>query len=272
MSHYQLIAFDMDGTLLDSEKQLRPSSIRAIRQAAQAGKEVILCSGRCVPELWMHFPQLPEVRYAIAVSGAMVYDRKEDRVLFSHSMEPETVDRVLARTRDRDVMIQLLTKDRSVVEAGRIRRMPDYHMQVHTELYERVCTKPENLPAYWEEHREPIPKLNIYHRSPQQREETIRLLQNEAVELTATESVTLECNAPGVSKGPALLELCAYLGIDPKDTIAVGDSENDLSVLQAAGFGIAMGNAIDRVKELCGAVVDSCDGDGCAQAIERYLL
>ncbi len=73
---YQLIAFDMDGTLLDSNKKILSSSLTAISDAVKAGKNVILSTGRCLPELREYLPQLSEVRYLNCVSGALVLDRQ----------------------------------------------------------------------------------------------------------------------------------------------------------------------------------------------------
>lgn len=83
---------------------------------------------------------------------------------------------------------------------------------------------------------------------------------------------SVEIHAPGVSKGAALLALSATLGIPRAATIALGDEENDLSALAAAGLGIAMGNASERVKAAAGAVTGPHTADGWAEAVERHAL
>ena len=82
---YQLIAFDMDGTLLDSNKKILPSSLAAISDAADAGKTVILSTGRCLPELREYLPLLTQVRYLNCVSGALVVDRQTNTAIYSCS-------------------------------------------------------------------------------------------------------------------------------------------------------------------------------------------
>ena len=77
MSQYQLIAFDMDGTLLNSNKQISPETLNAIKRATDAGKTVILCTGRNLAELNAFTEIIPGLRYLDCVSGACVYDLKK---------------------------------------------------------------------------------------------------------------------------------------------------------------------------------------------------
>jgi hydroxymethylpyrimidine pyrophosphatase-like HAD family hydrolase len=82
----------------------------------------------------------------------------------------------------------------------------------------------------------------------------------------------LEFMPPGVTKGAALTEYLADLGVDPDEVLAMGDSENDESLLAAVGFGIAMGNAVPSLQAGADAVTDTNENDGVARALERYVL
>ena len=75
-----------------------------------------------------------------------------------------------------------------------------------------------------------------------------------------------------LTRQAGLLALCRHLDISPEETIVVGDADNDKEILQTAGLAIAMGNAADHIKALADVVVADCDHDGCAEAIEKYLL
>ena len=92
------------------------------------------------------------------------------------------------------------------------------------------------------------------------------------VELARSETSSLEFSPAGVSKGSGLAELCHITGLPLEATIAVGDSDNDLPILERAGLAVAMGNARERVRQAAGAVVADNDHDGCAEAIRRFLL
>ena len=87
-----------------------------------------------------------------------------------------------------------------------------------------------------------------------------------------SEATGLEMNAKGVDKGTGLKQLCKHLGISIDETIVVGDADNDKEALGVAGLAIAMGNAKESVKEIADVIVSDNDHDGCAEAIEKYLM
>ena len=91
-------------------------------------------------------------------------------------------------------------------------------------------------------------------------------------EITTSLDSNLEINAPGVTKGSALLALAEHLGLARSQLMAMGDSGNDLAMLQAAGLGVAMGNATEEVKAAADAVSADNNHDGVAVAIEKYVL
>ena len=91
-------------------------------------------------------------------------------------------------------------------------------------------------------------------------------------EITTSLDSNLEINAPGVTKGSALLALAKHLGLARSQLMAMGDSGNDLAMLQAAGLGVAMGNATEEVKAAADAVSADNNHDGVAVAIEKYVL
>ena len=105
-------------------------------------------------------------------------------------------------------------------------------------------------------------------------EERIRTraqLESPDLELVYSEISSLECSAAGVSKGSGLERLCALLGIPMADCIAVGDADNDIPMLRAAGLGVAMGNAPDYVKTAADRIVSDLDHGGCAEAVMMLL-
>ena len=94
MSKYKVIAFDMDGTLLNSRKQISEHTLEAINRAFDAGKEVILSTGRCVAELREYFKRIPRLRYVVCSSGAILYDVKEEKILYSRSYGASACNRI----------------------------------------------------------------------------------------------------------------------------------------------------------------------------------
>ena len=271
MSDYKLIAFDMDGTLLNSEKKISEETQHMIQQAFEAGKEVILSTGRCMAELQDYLKILPGLRYAICVSGALVYDLKEKKKIFTRGIPLALAEQILEASKKEDTMVQVLTME-SIVQSDRISCMSRYGMGQYQSMFERITRKVDDIYAFYGEYIREAEKINLYHRTVEDRERSRERLKALELELADAEETSLECSALGVTKGLGLQKLCEYLNIPMAQTIAVGDADNDIDILKAAGLSIAMGNANETVKGICDVVVSDCDHDGCAEAIRRYLL
>lgn len=273
MSRYQLIALDMDGTLLNSEKKISPKNLQALEKAAAAGKDLVLSTGRCRPELEEYIRQIPGLKYLDCTSGALVYDVKERREIFRRGIEPPVVRRLLELAKMENAMMHLLDRE-SVVQTNQWTRMEDYGMGAYKPMYARIVTSKEDLYQSYCENPFPVEKINLYHTDMASRERTRRRVLEEElpVEMVYAESSSLEFNAKGIDKGAGLEALCSFLKLPLEKTIAVGDADNDLAILRCAGLAVAMGNANENVKKIAGAVVADCDHDGCAEAIEKYLL
>jgi len=271
---YQLIAFDMDGTLLDSNKAILSSSLTAISDAVKAGKTVILSTGRCLPELREYLPQLSDVRYLNCVSGALVLDQKTNTAIYSRSLAPAVCSQILRIVQHRDVMVHLLGETTSIIQRSHCQNMAHFGMGQYQGLFERNAEQWENLFAQYHENPFPVAKLNLYFTDPESRQRIEQQILNENIPVTMVhaEATSLEISAKGVSKAAGLRELCKHLDIPISETIAVGDAPNDLEILKAAGLSIAMGNSRQQILDLADVVVSDCDHDGCAEAIYQYLL
>ena len=221
MSKYKLIAFDMDGTLLNSRKQISEHTLEAINRAFDAGKEVILSTGRCVAELREYFKRIPGLRYVVCSSGAILYDVKEEKILYSNSISIELAEKILAESKKEDLMVHLLAIE-SIVQKKDIPQMERFGMGVYRPMYEKVTTQVDDIYEYYKEHPFEVPKLNLYHATAEGRERTRKRLAGLDLVLADAEKTALECSATGVTKGTGLLRLCEYLGVEPEETIAVG--------------------------------------------------
>lgn len=271
MSDYKMIALDMDGTLLNSKKEISKKILEAIEKAFDAGKEVILCTGRCVPELEIYIGQIPRLRYIVGISGALVYDLQKKKSIYMNEIPDDRVEKILDLVKDENVMTHLLG-EKSLVQKSQMENMESYQMGGYSEMFYHVATPVEDILAYYREKKPQIMKVNLYHQNPQGREKTRKKLSGENLVCINAERTSLEISAEGTTKGTGLQRLCEVLGIGLGQVIAVGDADNDLDVLSKAGLSIAMGNANQSVKDICDVIVSDCDHDGCAEAIEKYLL
>lgn len=268
----RLIALDMDGTLLNSEKKISPATAQAMKEASEKGKYVCLSTGRPLAELADYEDVFPYLSYGILISGGALYDFRNKVYLDQIILSDEMKKAVAQAVKGRDVMVQLLTDQNSVVQKNQLAHIEDYGMGIYRPLYEHVSLQVDSTIAYGLSDRENVLKMNLYHRSAKDREETYNRLKDLPLSLAYAETTSLEITPLGVNKGDGLKKLCAHLHIDVKDCIAVGDAPNDLAVLKTAGMSVAMGNASDEIKSVCDDVTDDNDHDGVKAVIEKYLL
>lgn len=273
MTNYKLVAFDMDGTLLNSKKQISSKTVAMIRYAAQKGKIIVLSTGRGVAELKEYMELLPEIQYLVCTSGALVYDCREKKIIAKNAISVDSMEKILHLVEKEEVMPHFLSMQ-SLVQYSDFEKMEEYQMGVYRPLFEKNADKCENIYQQYFSNPVEIEKLNLYHHSPEDRKKTETKIQEMQLPITMvySEISSLEITAQKVDKGVGLLKLCEYLGLSPEETIAVGDADNDKGVLKVAGLSVAMGNAAPSIQKMADVVVSDCDHDGCAEVIEKYLL
>lgn len=272
MTDYRLIAFDMDGTLLRSDKTISDGCIDAVHEAVAAGKSVAVCSGRPLAEIRPYADELREVRYFVCECGALIYDRIEKKILVRHTLDPNVAGPVLDAIAREDIMPQALMAGESYVNPDDIVNMAHFHMAVYRTLYTSVARREKDVPGLIRAHCGEIEKINLYHASIDGRERTKKRLQGVGVDLTYAEASSLELSRPGITKGSGLAELAERLGIPIQAVIAVGDADNDVPMIRAAGLGLCMKNGTDAAKTAAAAILPDNDHDGCAFAIRHCLL
>ena len=271
MSKYKLIAFDMDGTLLDTKKQLPQANVDAINKAAAAGATIALCTGRCVSELDPYMDRLSAVKYIVAVGGSLVYGVEDSSRIAEDTLPVETVLQILDAVEDADIMVQYHSLD-SIVLTEKVPQMDRYNVGHFRKLFDEIAVTCEDMRAYLLEKQIPIYKINLHFTNHADRVKYREKLSSLNIALVFSEITTLECCPPGVLKSTGMRRLCEHIGVDMADVIGVGDGENDIDMIEAVGFGIAMGNAKDVVKQAADAVVSDNDHGGCVEAVEKYLL
>lgn len=269
---YQLIAFDMDGTLLDSAKRVLPSSTAAIERAVAAGRHVAICTGRspCMVELTRK--DLGAVRYAICCNGTVLYDLVERRVLTTVELPHEVLAQAEAALGDQDVMIDLFQGAGYLCQPDHIERMPEFGLGIYRDMYRATATPVADARAAMLDPSLSFQKFIFHFHDAEARERMVERLRDLPAELARSEESSLEFSPLGTTKGTGLLALANLLGVAREATIAVGDADNDLPMLAAAGLAVAMGNANERVRAAADVIVADNDHGGCAEAVERFLL
>ena len=267
----RLLALDMDGTLLDSRKEILPGSLRALERAKDRGIQIVLSTGRGIAELRQYLPELPFVRYGVLESGALVYDFFTREALRKLPLDPSAVSACLDACEEMDAMPHFLTVTQSVVRADQLPRMAEYGHGDFRPLFEAVCVRTEDMQTYAAAHPEDILKVCMYHRTMEGRQRSRERLSGLGMDLRFSENHSLEATCPGANKGEGLRALQARLGILPEETAACGDADNDLEMLRLSGMSFAMGNASAHVRAAAGQTVRDNDSGGIEDAVDFIL-
>ncbi|MCR4890652.1 MAG: Cof-type HAD-IIB family hydrolase [Lachnospiraceae bacterium] len=272
MKEYRLIAVDMDGTLLTSDKRVAEETQEDIRRAIEAGKDVVLSTGRGLSELVDYREVLSNVRYGITASGGLIYDSWEKKSLFRAEFDRDLIREIFEEVRPEAPMVHFFSGHKSVVQSDQVHHMADYHMGIYQDMFLAKTEQVEDIYSAVDNYPE-IEKINVYFRSKEDRSRHLERMNALPVTYAfSVESLSVEISPKGISKGSGLLWLCDYLGIDPTQTIAVGDGDNDRAVLKSAGLSVAMGNAGTAIQTLCDEKVSDNDHNGVGEAIRRFLL
>ena len=273
----RLIAFDLDGTLLDDEKRIPPENIRALEAAAAQGVAVVPATGRIVRGIPEPVKRLPGARYFIVSNGAGVYDMREDRLIYRGDVPVELALRCYAYMDTLPVIYDCYQNEsgwmtRSMYEACEPYFPTEPHM---LEIVKRLRVPVDDLKETLRQRGEPLQKLQMFFKPEDLplRERELKRIPELFPELVATTSVSnnIEINSVNAGKGKALRALAEHLGIDMADTVAFGDGTNDCEMLEMAGWGVAMQNADPKVKAVADEITDTNNNAGVAKTIWRLL-
>ncbi|MBP1154351.1 MULTISPECIES: Cof-type HAD-IIB family hydrolase [unclassified Paenibacillus] len=246
MSHYKLIALDLDGTLLTDDKHISEENKAAIRLAEDAGVTVMFATGRGVQNVEAYIEELGLRSPLVTVNGSEVW--KEPGVLLErHVVAPELIRRMHALAVYYDTWFwaycvgDIYNKERWVPES-----------ELDAKQWLKFGYFTENVDSL-AVIRQELASWNL-------------------LEITNSHPWNLELNPKGVSKASGLHQVCRLLGIEMSQVIAMGDSLNDVAMIREAGLGVAMGNAQDEVKALADIVTLTNEENGVAKVIRQYAL
>jgi 5-amino-6-(5-phospho-D-ribitylamino)uracil phosphatase len=241
---YRLLALDMDGTLLNDEQIITPTTVKWLQKAVDAGVHVCLSTGRAFTSAFPYAEQLGLETPMITVNGSEVW-RAPHEIYRRSLMDPTLVRQMYELAKEDDIWFWAYSTEK-------------VHKQ---DNWDGDVTGREWL------------KFGYHTEDDDLRHKLLLRLQDMGgLEITNSSPHNLEINPLGVNKAAGILEVCKLLGLDMSQVIAVGDSLNDLAAIQQAGLGVAMGNAQETVKEEADAVVASNNNDGIAEVVQKYIF
>lgn len=272
----KLIAMDLDGTtLLDDHRSFSPVLVSALESARSKGVMIVPATGR---QFGMLPPMLKEhpvwETYAILCNGGQIRNIQTGEILHSLALSGDTLKALLSLSREFDLPVEFsansrLHLTRESAEAQRLDPTIAFHVNTILPQYGII---EESLDHMCTDKDLPVEKVNIQCVPTQLRTTLEQRLQAINVSAVWSSKNTLEITHIDATKGNALKKLCRILDIPTDSVMAMGDSGNDISMLQLAGLGVAMENAPDFVKAKADVVTQRNTEDGAAHAIERYVL
>jgi Cof subfamily protein (haloacid dehalogenase superfamily) len=266
----KLVFVDMDDTFLTPEKTITPLNRQALDLAYERGIQFVPCTGRNYTGLPEELVSHPSVRYAVCCNGAIVRDLRENRNLHEVVMDYALVHDLWHQIQGLEVTFDLFADDGVFTARDRWHIIDEMDVSEATRyVVTSVRTCCDKTVDQMIDAAGSICRVNVFYLTEKDKRAVWEAV-DQRPELTRASSLpcNVEITHAGADKGAGLTWLCNYLGISPKDTIAFGDSSNDIAMLRAAGDGVAMANAFPECLAAADHVTASCQDSGVA----RYLM
>ena len=275
MDDIRIIALDLDGTLLDSDKNLSEANRAALAAVAAKGILVVPTTGRFFGMMPPAVRDLPFVRYAITVNGAQVYDRETDAAIVREELPLEQALAIMRYLDGFDVIYDCYQDNWGRMTQAMQEKAAEYSQCPHYTKMIREFRKPyPDVKAYLAEQGRDVQKIMLFARDPAVRDRILADIQTHFDDLAVSTSTfnNLEINTATAHKGRALERFAGHFGWTLANCMAFGDGLNDLSMVRMAGTGVAMANAAPEVLSAADYVTLSNDEDGVAAALRRFGL
>ncbi len=265
---YKMIALDLDGTLNNDEKKITPKTKAALIEAQKMGAVVVLASGRPTPGLKRESDELELEKYKgmlLSYNGGRVVHASTKEVLYEKSLSKELAVRLLRHLEEFPVT--------PIVDDGIHYYAVDpdgFMVEVESKLNNMAVRVVDNVAGTID-----FSPVKVLIAAPN---ETLipacgSIMEPFHEELSFIQSTPyfLEATMKGITKASSLQTICDLLEIRPEEVMAFGDAQNDISMLEFAGLGVAMGNACEPLKEIADEITLSNNEDGIAHTLSKYF-
>lgn len=269
---YRLVVSDLDGTLLNSKKQISKRTVKAIQHLKRKNVLFVAATGRSDVMTKLYFRKLQYGNLVIGCDGAVIRNIETGEVLYEKALPGRTCRKAFEICRNYGLSYYVFTKDELVGDNSQNERLLIH--QRFNQSVERSDRIPirfvDDLEEFTKKHS--VYKIAASHEKKKYLDQVAEILKKE-IDADAIRSGkrVLAIKAKGVSKAEALCRLVGNLGISLEEVIAFGDEVNDMEMLKAAGLGIAMENADDMVKASADEITFSNDVDGVARKLEEIF-
>lgn len=270
--NYQVLALDLDGTLLTPEKKILPASITALKNAREAGAKVVIVTGRHYVAIQPFYQALGLDTPAICCNGALLYDYQGNRVLASDPLQSEQANQLIDLLDSYNVHALMYADDAMIYQeaTGHIIRTENWGRSL-PESQRPVFRKVSSLRKAAHE-VDSIWKFALTDTDIVKLQSFTEIVERElGITCEWSWHDQVDVAQTGNSKGKRLAQWVESQGLSMSQVIAFGDNYNDLSMLESAGLGVAMGNAADKIKESADLVIGNNTESGIADVVNKYF-
>ncbi len=269
----QLLAIDLDGTTLRNDASLSPNVKKALEYAIQQNIFVVPCTGRALGSLSPDVTAIWGITYAVTSNGAAIENLSLGQRIYCNLLDKETSLSIMDTVSSQDVMVEVFIQGKAYTEQRFLDHLTHYGTSEHYIPYVLSTRNPVNdIRSLIEQSPQNIENINLKTADSALRERLWnQLALMQTVSITSSSSMNIEVSAVNTGKAQAIAYLCETLGITMNEVMAIGDSLNDVTLLQQAGCSVAMENGVDEVKQAADFITLSNEADGVAYAIEHFL-
>lgn len=262
----QLIALDIDGTIVDSKGVLHSPIIEATDASAKAGIKLVICSGRPFESVESFAKALEVKDYIICLNGCELRSLETRAVLEAVCLPGALAVDIFRRLEQESPLLSanIYLQDR-ILYFGKNNVEKIFHKTCRIE----EATMQQLLQYAEKDEIRKIELCNVKYSSAAFRDS---LISTQGISLFGSWEHSIECVSHYADKGIMLQKLTELLNISREQVMAVGDYNNDLGMIRFAGVGVAMGNALPELKAVARYITEDCDHNGAAKAIRRYLM
>lgn len=272
----RMICTDLDGTLLLSDKTISRYSLSVLREAAAGGTEIVPVTGRHLGGIPKEIAEL-DINYAVVSNGAGLYDMKNKKWLKEEFIPDHTMDELLEISEELDIMADIFTEKDAYTDSRNLEILKEIDASDAVKNYirnSRVIVG--SIKDFYRDKRPHVQKItmnfrkkgHIYHG----KEEIKSILKkHSSLSFVTGGANNIEVTSSSATKGDCIKYLSGVCGISLEEIAGIGDTENDISMLETVGVPAAVENADDAVKKLCRYHMPSNDENGAAFFIDNIL-
>ena len=268
----KVIAMDLDGTALNSQKQLTERTKAALQNAAKSGLQMVAATGRTFSSLPPEVLAMPEITCAITSNGAVVNRIPDGAVLLHNYPNSETVSEIAGMIREEKVDTEVCTGGQAYIGQNYYDRVLAGKTNRDVQYVKTTRHPVSDIYQFLLEHREAIENINLNFRTLEEKQQWQQRFQKlPGVTPTSSFLFNVELGGATTSKAHALQILLDEWQVTSQQVMAFGDSENDLGMIQLAGIGVAMANGTEEIKQAADLLAESNEEDGVAKIIEQLI-